>query len=61
MYEVAKNFWLKEKQMDRFFDVVILPEIFIRIYQVFFNVSKSEAEVNITSYSGDFSEADDTL
>ena len=61
VYEVAKNFWLKEKQMDRFFDVVILPEIFIRIYQVFFNVSKSEAEANITSYSGDFSEADDTL
>ena len=44
MFDAVKSIWLKDKIMDRFVDVVILPEVFLRIYQVFFGVTKSEAE-----------------
>ena len=33
-------------------DVVIVPEICVRIYQVFFNLSKSEAERNLANAEG---------
>ena len=35
---------MKDKIMDRFVDVVILAEVFLRIYQFFFGVTKSGAE-----------------
>ena len=35
--------------MNRFVDVVILPEVFLRVYQVFFGLSKSEAEKHISN------------
>ena len=47
VYEEVRNIWLKNNMMNRFVDVVILPEVFIRIYQVFFELSKEEAEHNL--------------
>ena len=52
VWEEVKATWLKEKRMDRFVDVVLLPEVFIRIYQVFFQLSKAEAEKNISNAEG---------
>ena len=47
VYEEVRNIWLTNNMMNRFVDVVILPEVFIRIYQVFFELSKEEAEHNL--------------
>jgi len=47
VFAEVQSVWLRERIMDRFVDVVIIPEVFIRIYQVFFNLSKEEAESNI--------------
>ena len=33
VFDAVKSIWLKDKIMDRFVDVVILPEVFLRIYQ----------------------------
>jgi hypothetical protein len=52
VYEVVKSIWMKEKKIDKIVDVVIVPEIFVRIYQVFFNLSKSEAERNLGNAEG---------
>jgi hypothetical protein len=52
VYEVVKSIWMKENKIDKIVDVVIVPEIFVRIYQVFFNLSKSEAERNLGNAEG---------
>ena len=44
--EVRKNF-LKDGIPSRFVDLVLIPEVYIRIYQVFFNLTKKEAEQNL--------------
>ena len=38
--------------MDRFVDVVILPEVFLKIYQIYFGLTKSEAEKNVNNAEG---------
>ena len=48
VFAEVQSVWLRERIMDRFVDVVIIPEVFIRIYQVFFNLSKEQAESNIS-------------
>ena len=44
--EVRKNF-LKDCIPSRFVDLVLIPEVYTRIYQVFFNLSKKEADQNL--------------
>ena len=52
VYELVKVIWLKHKLMDRFVDVVILPEVFLKIYQIYFDLTKSEAEKNVNNAEG---------
>ena len=65
VFDLVKGIWLKGKNMDPFVDNVICPEVFIRIYQVFFAISKSEAEKNIFNWEGSSdpnnSESDDNI
>ena len=58
VFAEVKSIWLKNKTMDRFVDVVLLPEIFIKLYAVFFGLSKSAAEKNITCYEGSREQTD---
>ena len=44
--EVKKNF-LKDGIPSRFVDFVLIPEVYIRIYQVFFQLTRMEAEQNL--------------
>lgn len=44
--EMRKNF-MKDGIPSRFNDFVLLPEIYIRIYQLFFQLTKKEAEKNL--------------
>ena len=61
VFKEVEKIWLNERLMSRFVDVVISPEVFIRIYQIFFGLTKAEAEKNldnaqanaIPTYSGD--------
>ena len=46
--EVRKVFLSQEVLLSRFVDLVLMSEIHIRIYQVFFQLSRSEAEKNLT-------------
>ena len=47
IYEEVKKNFLKAGIPDRFVDFVLTPEVYIRIYQVFFQLSKEEAEQNL--------------
>ena len=46
IFDKFKSYW-KPVGMDRFLDVVLLPEVFTRIYQVFFNLPMAEARKNL--------------
>lgn len=54
VFAEVKSLWGTNEQMDRFVDLVIIPEVFIRIYQVFFQLSKKEAEENISNATGNY-------
>ena len=54
MFAEVKSLWGTNEQMDRFVDLVIIPEVFIRIYQAFFQKSKKEAEENISNATGNY-------
>ena len=45
--ELRKHFVKNHLLMSRFVDYVLMPEAFIRIYQVFFDVTRKEAETNL--------------
>ena len=47
IYEEVKKNFLKDGIPSRFVDFVLIPEVYIRIYQVFFDLSKEEAEHNL--------------
>ena len=54
IFEQVKNIWLKDKDMDRenrhYVDFVLLPTVFIRIYQVFMELTSfEEAERRINN------------
>ena len=45
--ELRKHFLKKNQLMSRFLDYVLMSEAFIRIYQIFFDVTRKEAETNL--------------
>ena len=59
IYDLAKQVWLKDADMHRenncYLSVVLLPTIFIRIYQVFMGLkSLEEAERRINNVKASF-------
>ena len=53
--EVKKLFLIPRGVLiSRFVSVVITPEVFIRIYQIFFGLSKPEAEKNLDNSEGSY-------
>lgn len=63
IYEEVKKIWLKDAKMQRennqYVEFVLLPEVFIRIYQKYFLLSSTKvAEEMIMNYTGSIDPAD---